>query len=45
MCVDERRAAALAAIFHCLFASRIAFERIRTINLRNMQSRKSTHEF
>jgi len=45
MRVDERRAAALAAILHRLFAGGIAFERIRAVNFRNVQSRKTTDEF
>src|SRR5882724_2027333 len=45
MRVDERWAAALAAILHRLFACGIAFERIRAVHFCNVQSRKTTNEF
>src|SRR6267378_388281 len=45
MRVDERRTAALAAILYRFFADGVAFERIRAVNLRNVQTRKSTYKF
>src|SRR5882724_7722801 len=45
MRVDERRAALLAAILYRFFADGVAFERIRAVNFRNVQPRKSTYKF
>jgi len=41
MRVDEHWASALAAILHCFLARGVAFERIRAVDFRNVQSRKT----
>src|SRR5260370_3671381 len=45
MRMDQRGAAAFAAILHSFFADGIALDRIGAVALRYMQSRKTAHEF